>query len=244
MKRRTGLVVALDVPSGQSALRLAVDLESLADGFKVGLPLLLSESVSLLRAVSRTVSAPLIADLKVADIPETGEAMVDRALRAGASAAIVQGFSGRDTVARCVRAARRRGGEVFVVAEMSHPGGSSYLGPAAESIARMARSTGASALVAPATRPARIRRLKAVSGLPVLAPGVGAQGGDAVRAVRAGADWLIAGRSIVRARNPRRAAEELVETLQQWRPRGTRPEGAKRVRGRVPRPARAKRGPE
>ncbi len=213
MKRRTGLVVALDLPTGRRALHVARDLEGLADGFKVGLPLLMGESVSVLRDLRRRTRAPLIADLKVADIPETGAAMVERALRAGASAAIVQGFSGRDTVERCVAAARRFGGEVFVVAEMSHPGGATYLAPAAASIARMARAAGASGLVAPATRPARIRKLKAVSGLPVLAPGVGAQGGDAARAVRAGADWLIVGRSVVRARNPRKVAESIVETV-------------------------------
>lgn len=217
MKRRTGLVVALDVPTGGHALRIARTLEGLADGFKVGLPLLLGESVSVLRDLGRRTRAPLIADLKVADIPETGEAMVERALRAGASAAIVQGFSGRDTVERCVAAARRRGGEVFVVAEMSHPGAAAYIAPAAESIARMARSAGASGLVAPATRPARIRKLKTVSGLPVFAPGVGAQGGDAGRAVRAGADWLIVGRSVVRARNPRKVAEGLVEAIAEAR---------------------------
>lgn len=213
MKRRTGLVIALDVPTGKQALRLARDLEGLADALKVGLPLLLGESVTVLRDLGRGTRAPLIADLKVADIPETGGAMVERALRAGASAAIVQGFAGRDTVERCVAAARRLGGEVFVVAEMSHPGGATYLAPAAESIARMARAAGASGLVAPATRPARIRKLKAVSGLPLLTPGVGAQGGDAARAVRAGADWLIVGRSVVRARSPRRAAESIVEAI-------------------------------
>ncbi|MEM3086559.1 MAG: orotidine-5'-phosphate decarboxylase [Halobacteria archaeon] len=213
MKRRTGLVVALDVPTGRHALSLARALDGLADGFKIGLPLLMGESVSVLRDLRRRTRAPLIADLKVADIPETGEAMVERALRAGASAAIVQGFSGRDTVERCVAAARRHRGEVFVVAEMSHPGGATYLAPAAGSIARAARSAGAAGLIAPATRPARIRRLKTVSGLPVLAPGVGAQGGDAARAVRAGADWLIVGRSLVRARNPRPAAERLVEAI-------------------------------
>lgn len=215
MRRRTGLVVALDLPTGRRALRAARELEGFADGFKVGLPLLMEEGVSLLRDLSRRSRVPLIADLKVADIPETGEAMVERALRAGASAAIVQGFSGRDTVERCAAAARRLRGGVFVVAEMSHPGGATYLGPAAESIARMARAAGASGLVAPATRPARIRKLKAVSGLPILAPGVGAQGGDAARAVRAGAEWLIVGRSVVRSRDPRRAAEEMVERIRE-----------------------------
>lgn len=215
MRRRTGLVVALDLPAGRGALRIARDLEGLADAFKVGLPLLMGESVSVLRDLRRKTRTPVIADLKVADIPETGAAMVERALRAGASAAIVQGFAGRDTVERCVAAARRMDGEVFVVAEMSHPGGRTYLAPAAESIVRMARAAGASGLVAPATRPARIRKLKAVSGLPVLAPGVGAQGGDAAQAVRAGADWLIVGRSVVRARSPRRAAEDLVRRIRE-----------------------------
>ncbi|MBI4361825.1 MAG: orotidine-5'-phosphate decarboxylase, partial [Euryarchaeota archaeon] len=50
-----------------------------------------------------------------------------------------------------------------------------------------------------------------------------AQGGDAGAAIRAGATWLIAGRSIAGARSPRGAAQGLVETIR--RARGNRGDG-------------------
>jgi orotidine-5'-phosphate decarboxylase len=52
--------------------------------------------------------------------------------------------------------------------------------------------------------------LKEVAGLlPVYSPGVGAQGGDAERAIRNGANYLIIGRSIVESRQPAKAAREI-----------------------------------
>jgi orotidine-5'-phosphate decarboxylase len=97
---------------------------------------------------------------------------------------------------------------------MSHPGGVRFMGPVAEEIAGLAMAAGAAGIVAPATRPERVKRLRAVVGRGlILAPGVGAQGGSASEAISNGADFVIAGRSLYRYQNPREAARALAEEI-------------------------------
>jgi orotidine-5'-phosphate decarboxylase len=47
----------------------------------------------------------------------------------------------------------------------------------------------------------------------ILSPGVGAQGGDARKAIEAGADFVIVGRSIYNAEDPYAAALKFIEQL-------------------------------
>jgi orotidine-5'-phosphate decarboxylase len=60
-----------------------------------------------------------------------------------------------------------------------------------------------------ATRPRIVKEVKAVLGgrVPVYSPGVGAQGGDLRRALEAGTDYFIIGRSITKDPHPEHAAE-------------------------------------
>ena len=65
---------------------------------------------------------PLIADFKVADIPNTNRLIVEQVFDAGFSSVICHGFTGKDAVQACVDTTSDYGGSCFVVAEMSHPG--------------------------------------------------------------------------------------------------------------------------
>lgn len=209
MKKSTRLIPALDVDSAERALALARELEGLADALKVNYPLVLQAGLQIVSKLSD--HGDVLCDFKVADIPVIDERIVRLALDAGATGVIVHGFMGRDAVEACVRAAK---GDVFVVAELSHPGARQFLTPVAEEITRVAMEAGASGIVAPATRPERISALRAlVGGGLILSPGAGAQGGSAAQAIRAGADHVIVGRSIYGAPEPLRAAEGLVREI-------------------------------
>jgi orotidine-5'-phosphate decarboxylase len=71
----------------------------------------------------------------------------------------------------------------------------------------MAVTCGTSGIIAPATRPERVAAMRQIVGdLLILSPGVGAQGGSASAAIDKGADYVIVGRSIYGAENPREAA--------------------------------------
>jgi orotidine-5'-phosphate decarboxylase len=78
-------------------------------------------------------------------------------------------------------------------------------------MARMAVEAGASGVVAPATRPERIKLIRSIIGERIIiSPGVGAQGGSAGEALQAGADYLIVGRSIYEAEDPVGSAKKLL----------------------------------
>jgi len=154
----------------------------------------------------------VLCDFKLADIPNTNRLIVEQAMERGAGGVIVHGFTGADSVRAAVDAAG--GADVFVVAEMSHPGGKEFTQPVSGRLARIAVECGAEGVIAPATRPDRIAEIREVLGdLLILAPGVGIQGGRASEAIGMGADQVIVGRAIYQARSPRRVAEGLVEEI-------------------------------
>jgi len=212
MKKNSRLILALDVGSGDEAYSIASETEGIFDAIKVGYPLILSAGLSVIKDLSSI--APVIADLKIADIPNTNRLICDRLFSAGAQGVIAHAFTGRDSLEACVDVARRYNGELYAVAEMSHPGALEFMSPIAERLAILALDVGASGIVAPATRPERIRALKRIAGdLTIISPGVGAQGGSLRDAIEAGADYAIVGRSVYESSSPRKAAEALLDLI-------------------------------
>jgi orotidine-5'-phosphate decarboxylase len=214
MEKNTRMILALDVTSREEALRITKDVREFVDAIKVGYPLVLAGGLEIISELAKF--APVIADFKVADIPNTDRLICEQAFQAGADAIIVQGFTGRDSLEACLEVASEYGKDVFVVSEMSHPGGVEFLNPAAEAIATMAVEAGAFGLVAPATRPERVKNIREIIGdkLTIISPGVGAQGGKASDVIAAGADWVIVGRSIYNSESPKEAARKVAEEIE------------------------------
>jgi orotidine-5'-phosphate decarboxylase len=124
-------------------------------------------------------------------------------LKAGAIGLIAHAFPGRDSLEACVICAADYDAEVFGVTEMSHPGAEEFMAPLAEKLARLSMDAGADGVVAPATRPERIRLIRSIIGRKtIISPGVGAQGGSARNTLEAGADYLIIGRSVTSSEDP------------------------------------------
>lgn len=206
MRVDRGVIVALDVADADRASRIAAAVQAHVDAVKVGWPLVLAAGLGVVRGLAP--SGYVLADFKVADIPNTSRLIVEQAVRAGASGVVCHGFPGEDSVRACVEAAGRA--DIFVVAEMSHPGGAEYTAKHAEDFARIAVRAGAAGIVAPATRPERIRALRGIVGSRlILSPGVGAQGGRPEDAIAAGADAVIVGRAVYDAKDPGAAARDL-----------------------------------
>src|SRR6266704_4911213 len=208
------LIVALDMTDGGPARSVTRAVRDRVDAVKVGWPLVLGAGVGIVRELEEL--AYVLCDFKIADIPNTSRLVVEQAVRAGASGVICHGFAGEDSVRACVEAAGQA--DVFVVTELSHPGGQEYTAKFAEEFARLAVRTGAAGIIAPATRPDRIRVLRGiVGGRLILAPGVGAQGGKASTAIAAGADAVIVGRAIYDAKDPAAAARGIGDEIRSAR---------------------------
>jgi orotidine-5'-phosphate decarboxylase len=204
----TELILALDVLEKDNALRIAEACSPYIDRIKVGYPLVLGAGLAIAGDLAE-FDLPLIADFKVADIPNTNRLIAQQVFEAGFSSIITHAFTGSDSVTACVEVAHEYSGECYVVAEMSHPGAVEFFHEGiAERLAGIAVDSCADGIIAPATRPERIRALRSIiREKKILSPGVGAQGGDA-DAVSALVDGIIVGRSIYTAKNPAVAAQE------------------------------------
>jgi len=139
---------------------------------------------------------PVILDAKRGDIGSTAEQYAVEAFdRFGADAITVNPYMGRDSIDPYL--ARPDKG-VILLCRTSNPGGSDLqfldVGNGERLFERVARLTaddwntsGNCALVVGATFPAEIARVRALVGdMPLLVPGIGAQGGDIEATVRAG----------------------------------------------------------
>jgi len=211
MQKKNRVILALDVTSRADAMRVVEAVRGYVDAIKINWPLVLATGPDIIREMSSVKD--VICDFKIADIPNTNKLIVEQAMSRGANAVICHGFTGDDSVKACVDAAK---GQVFVVTEMSHPGGKQFTAPLADKLAALAKSAGARGIVAPATRPERIAALrKIIGGLEIISPGVGAQGGKASDAIRAGADYIIVGRAIYDATDPGGVAKALADEVKE-----------------------------
>ena len=150
----------------------------------------------------RHPQVPVILDAKRGDIGSTAQQYAREAFeRYGADAVTLSPFMGFDTIEPYLGYADRG---VFVLCRTSNPGGDDLqmldVGGEKlyERIARLAASTwnrpGQLGLVVGATYPAELARVRALApSLPILVPGIGAQGGDVQASVRAGCDAQGAG---------------------------------------------------
>ncbi len=210
MRLEHRIVAAIDVTDPTRARGVAKSLAGRVDALKVNWPLVLAAGPGILREFAE--SAYVLCDFKIADIPNTNRLIVEQALAHGASGVICHAFAGEDSVRACVDAAK--GAEVFVLTEMSHPGGQEFTAGHAEDFAKLAVRAGAAGIIAPATRPERIRALRSIVGrLLILSPGVGAQGGKPADAIRAGADAVIVGRALYEAIDPAKTAADIAQEI-------------------------------
>ena len=141
---------------------------------------------------------PVILDAKRGDIGSTAEQYAKEAFeRYGADAVTLSPFMGFDSITPYLK---YEGKGAFLLCRTSNPGGDDLQAqrmadlpgnPAMfEHVAKLAQgpwnTNGQLGLVVGATRPHEIERVRAVAPtMPLLIPGVGAQGGDAVATVKA-----------------------------------------------------------
>ncbi|WP_370005107.1 orotidine-5'-phosphate decarboxylase [Methanothermobacter sp. KEPCO 2] len=214
MKIKNRLILAMDLMNPGEALRVTGEVAEYIDTVKIGYPLVLSAGIEVIRDFRENFGCRVIADFKVADIPETNEKICRATFRAGADAVIVHGFTGADSVSACLKVADEMKREVFLLTEMSHPGAEMFIQKSADRIAEMGVELGVKNYVGPSTRIERLSRLREIIGPEafLISPGVGAQGGDPSETLKF-ADAVIVGRSIYLAEDPAAAAGEILDTI-------------------------------
>jgi orotidine-5'-phosphate decarboxylase len=214
MEIKNKIILAMDLLTIDGALEVGNSVINYLDTIKIGYPLALAEGIPSIGLVKDRFDCKIIADFKVADIPETNKKIADLTFKAGADAIIVHGFVGPDSVKACVDSAEEFGTEVFLLTEMSHPGASRFLQPAAEEIAAMGMEMGLKNYVAPSTKPDRLKKIREVVGKEsfIISPGVGVQGGDPNQTLEF-ADAIIVGRSIYSSEYPEKVVKSIVDSI-------------------------------
>ena len=229
------LLVALDVDSADRAVTLARELRDLAGGFKIGSRLFTLEGPPLLRKLADD-GLRVFLDLKFHDIPNTVAQAVDAAVQTGAWMINVHASGGPAMLQAAARAgadaAARRGRPaplliaVTVLTSMDaaalyQTGVERPLADHVVALARMARQEGLDGVVA-SPREATAIRQACGDAFTIVTPGIrgaGAPSDDQARtmgpadAVRAGATFIVVGRPIIAAPQPRAAAEAIIEEI-------------------------------
>jgi orotidine-5'-phosphate decarboxylase len=171
-----------------------------------------------------------IMDAKVNDIGNTNQIIAEYYFAAGFDAIIANPFVGwEEGLKPLFDVSKRLNRGVILLTYMSHKGASEGYGqtiidtetgqqiPQYVSFARKALKWGADGVVVGATVPQKIAEVKQILGekVAIYSPGVGAQGGAAETAVKAGANYLIVGREITNSDDPAQAAHKLCGPLKE-----------------------------
>ncbi len=166
-----------------------------------------------------------IMDCKINDIGNTNEHIARMYLDAGFDALIVNPFVGWEGGLDSVFGlARKRGRAIITLCYMSHPAAGEGYGldvitdykkkryvPLYHLFAERALQWKADGVIVGATYPERIGEVRRIlrDEIPILSPGVGAQGGNPREAIDAGASYVIVARSIVESDDPAAAARSI-----------------------------------
>jgi len=169
-----------------------------------------------------------IMDAKVNDIGNTNKIIAEYYFAAGFDAIIANPFVGwEEGLQPLFDVSKRLNRGVILLTYMSHKGALEGYGqtiidqetnqqtPQYVSFARKALKWGADGVVVGATVPEKISEVKQILGekVAIYAPGVGAQGGAAETAIKAGARYLIVGREITNSDDPALIARTLYDSI-------------------------------
>lgn len=232
--RRSNVVLALDVKQMDKASQLRRSLQILRSvephicAVKIGMQLLLSlglhNGIRKIVTLTHEFGLPAIMDAKINDVGHTNRIMTEHFFNAGFDAVIVNPIIGwKDGLEPVFNLARSSGRGVLLLTYMSHIGamegyGQKVINPKTDRpieqyklFAERALKWGADGAVVGATYPEKIRSICKILGesVPIYSPGVGAQGGNIEKTMRAGARYLIVGRSIVDSEKPKTSAEKI-----------------------------------
>ena len=226
------ILIALDVPSRTEALRLVQSLHDLTGMFKVGLQLYTAEGPALVRSII-DAGGRVFLDLKFHDIPNTARHAALEAAKLGVSMMTIHTSGGRAMMEAVAAELRDQFGDrkpivvgVTVLTSLDEAaireiGVSGRMDDHVLNLARLAEASGLDGVVC---SPQEIQAIRKVVGrsFKIVTPGVrmpGQSTDDQQRtatpreAIGSGADYIVVGRPVTKAADPRAALQGLLQSL-------------------------------
>ena len=232
---RNPIIVALDVPTADAALKFVEQLAPVSGGFKVGSELFTSAGPEIVRRI-RALGALVFLDLKFHDIPNTVAKAVAAAVQLDVQMLTVHASGGTEMLKAAEQAAQETAWRLgrtpplvlgVTVLTSLDAGALREVGLDVNvdyQVRRLANVTTQAGLRGLVCSPLEVVKLRQM--LPpstqLVTPGVrtGAEKADDQKrtltpreAIAAGANWLVIGRPICAVENPRDAAEKILESL-------------------------------
>ena len=232
---RNPVIAALDVPSAEQALKLAEQVAPVVGAFKIGSELFTSAGPDIVKKI-RATGASVFLDLKFHDIPNTVAKAVASAVRLDVQMLTIHTSGGLDMMNAAEESAQRTANHAGLNAPLvlgvtvltssdsrtlMEIGCAENVGAQVERLANLAVTAGLRGLVCSPLEIADLRRILPAH-IQLVTPGIrtGAEKADDQKrtltpreAIQAGANWLVIGRPIYAAENPRAAAEKILESL-------------------------------
>jgi orotidine-5'-phosphate decarboxylase len=225
MDPRDRLIVALDVPSVDAAETMVTRLGDAVSFYKIGYQLAFAGGLDYVPKLIQSGKRVFL-DLKLHDIAHTVAAGVKSVARLGANFLTVHAFP---QVMQAAVEARENDLRILAVtvltslndADLAEAGYATTVAALAARRAAQARAIGVDGLVCSPEEVATLRRIVG-DRLTLVTPGIrpaGAEVGDQKRvatpaaAIAAGADYLVVGRPIIAASDPKAAAKAIVTEI-------------------------------
>ena len=229
------IIVALDVPTAEQAERLAREIAPAVGAFKIGKELFVSAGPDIVRKI-RATGASVFLDLKFHDIPNTVAKAVAAATRLDVQMLTIHTSGGSEMMRAADKSAQETAKATGTTAPLvlgvtvltsANNATLAEIGcePSTENqvlrLARLAVQSGLRGLVCSPLEIVALRKTIPPD-VQLVTPGIrtGAEPADDQKrtltpheAIQAGASWLVIGRPIYAATNPRAAAEKILESI-------------------------------
>lgn len=229
-KRDCKLILALDLPDRESALKILDGLRGKLEWVKIGLQMYLKYGADFVREVSG-MGFKIFLDLKLFDIPNTVASAVESVSALPVSMLTIHASGGREMMRRAVESAAERNPELLILGvtvltsfdadSLAETGVELEPEWQVEKLAKLAVDSGLKGLVC---SPLEIEGLRSI--LPedtvLVTPGIRPSGSSAdeqkrimtpADAARACSDFIVVGRPILKAENPAFAVSKILEEI-------------------------------
>jgi orotidine-5'-phosphate decarboxylase len=223
---RDRLIVALDLPDVESAQAMVARLGDSVSFYKIGYQLGYAGGLSMVSDLVRA-GKKVFVDLKLHDIGNTVASGVESLAKLGATFLTVHAYP--QTMKAAVAARQRSNLKILAVtvltsyndADVREAGYRLGVSEMVAMRARQAQDIGVDGIVSSAEEAANLRRILKPETV-LVTPGIrpaGSAAGDQkrimtpTRAIRAGVDYLVVGRPVIEAADPRGAADAIVAEI-------------------------------